>query len=112
MSSTSLRDGRSLLRGTCTVPDLARLTKGFAIGRNYIRAELTSHAYDSVIVDGDLVIDGDLDTFAQRICRLVVTGSLRVAGLYRDYDDPETAVFVLGDFVAGRAITSGALAVA
>jgi hypothetical protein len=104
--------GRSLRAGQCTVAELAALTKGFAIGRNYISDELASYANDSVIVDGDLVIDGDLDTFALGVCRLVVTGALRVRGLYRDYDDPQTAVFVLGDFEAGRAITSGALAVA
>jgi hypothetical protein len=101
-----------LLAEQCTVAELSALTQGFKSGPDYIDDELTDYAYDSVIVDGDLVIDGDLNTFKAGLCRLVVTGSLRVAGLYHDYSDPETAVFVLGDFEAGRVITSGALAVA
>jgi hypothetical protein len=108
---TSLR-GRSLRAGQCTVAELATLTEGFAIGRDYISDELPTLAHDSVLVDGDLVIHGNLDTLTLGVCRLVVTGSLRVGGLYRDHHDPQTAVFVLGDFEAGRAITGGALAVA
>jgi hypothetical protein len=40
-----------------------------------------------------------------------VCGSLEVGGLYRDYDNPATAVYVLGEMTAARAITNGTLGV-
>jgi len=104
--------GRSLLAGETTVDELRKLTKKFGFAKHYITDELTSYVNDSVIVDGNLTIDGDFDTYANQLCRLVVTGDLKVNGLYQDHDDPQTAVFVLGDFEATNAITAGALGVA
>lgn len=112
MADTPKKLGRSLLAEETTVDEIRTLTKAFTVAKHYIHDEMTGYAYDSVVVDGDLTIDGDLDTFAHGICRLVVTGNLTVAGTYGDYDDPETAVFVLGDFEARNAITNGALCVA
>jgi hypothetical protein len=103
--------GRALLAGECSVAELRKLTKGFKTAQHYISDEMVSYVYDSVVVDGDLEIDR-LDTFEHKLCCLVVTGNLRVANLYCDYDDPQTAVFVLGDLEAGSAITNGALCVA
>lgn len=105
------RLGRSLLAGDVTIAELRTLTKRFETAKHYIRDELATWANDSIVVDGDLRIAGDFDTAAHGLCRLVVTGSLRVSGLYRDHDDPETAVFVLGNLEAQRAITNGALCV-
>jgi hypothetical protein len=104
--------GRSLLAEEVTVAELKKLTKPFKTAKHYIHDELTTYVYDSVVVDGDLSIKGDFNTFEHNLCRLVVTGSLKVSGLYLDFDDPQTAVFVLGDFEAKRVITTGALCVA
>ncbi len=103
--------GRSLLAGETTIDEIRKLTKSFKTAKHYIRDDMAGYAYDSVVVDGDLVIDGDFATFDHSLCRLVVTGSLKVSGTYRDCDDPETAVFVLGDLEAKNAITNGALCV-
>jgi hypothetical protein len=105
------RLGRSLLAGETTVDEIRDLTKPFKDAKHYINDEMTGYATDSVVVEGDLTLD-ELDTFAHNICCLVVTGSLHVTGVYGDYDYPETAVFVLGDFHAKNAITNGALFVA
>jgi hypothetical protein len=104
--------GRSLLAGATTVDELRKLTRRFRFAKHYFSDELTSYVNDSVVVDGDLTIAGDFDTCARGICRLVVTGNLKVSGVYQDHDDPQTAVFVLGDLEATNAITAGALGVA
>lgn len=108
----TIANARSLAAGRVTIDELRTLTKPFTIAKHYVGDALKTYAYDTLVVDGDLVIDGDFDMFAHKLCCMVVTGSLRVGGFYRDHDDPQTAVFVLGDFEATRAITAGALAVA
>jgi hypothetical protein len=103
--------GRSLRAGETSIAEVRALAAPFGAAKHYLTDATASYAYDTVVVDGDLEITGDLDTLAHELCNLVVTGSLRVSGLYRDYDDPQTAVFVLGDMTADRVITSGALCV-
>jgi len=104
--------GRSLIRGETTADELRTLAAMFADAAPLLSDDmLRGSAYDSVVIDGDLVLPA-LDTFAANVCNLVVRGNLTVEGLYADYDDPATGVFVLGDFRAKNVDTSGTLAVA
>ena len=103
---------RSLRAGETSVDELRALTKAFGAAEAHFEGDPTEWAYDSVVVDGDLVIEGNLSTFERGWATLVVTGSLHVTGHFRDCDDPATAVFVLGAMRAERVVTSGALCVA
>jgi hypothetical protein len=106
------RLGRSLRAGDVEQGELRGLTACFRTAKPLFKADMSTLSYDTVVVDHDLVIRGDFDTAAHKLCRLIVRGSLRVSGLYRDHDDPSTGVFVLGNMEAGRVITNGTLAVA
>jgi hypothetical protein len=105
--------GRSLLSGDVTLGEIQRLTKPFGDQAEALFDEgsMEGSEYDVLVVDGPLHIEGDFDTFQHKLCGLVVVGDFTVDGVYLDYDDPATGVFVLGNMKAGRVITTGALGV-
>jgi hypothetical protein len=64
------------------------------------------------IVDGDLVVEGDLDLDDEELAVLVVCGDLTVGGLFRDAcDDGPTVTVVLGTLRARDVVTAGLLEV-
>lgn len=111
--TTKPKLGRSWQAEEVTIEEIRALTEGFADAAPLFEDDMVDGAvYDIVVVDGDLHVDGDLDTFKHGLMGLVVRGSLRVEGLYEDTDDPACGVFVLGDMTARRVITTGTLGVA
>lgn len=110
-------NGRSVRRGETTAEELAELTADFNQGppllEEYLdEGVLESHDFDYLVVDGDLVVDGNFDMEAAGLCFLVVKGNLIVEGCYSDqYDHPATGVFVLGNLRARDVSTHGALGV-
>jgi len=73
--------------------------------------QIADYTTEVFVVDGDLDLPGDLDLFAEGAYLLVVLGNLSVGGVYRDYDDPESFLFVTGDMRARDVITAGWLEV-
>jgi hypothetical protein len=108
----SHRLGRSWLAGEATIEEIRSLTRSFEGAEPLFDDDLLiESAYDIVVVDGDLDIDGDLETFKHNLIGLIVRGNLTVGGLYSDTDDPATGVFVLGDMTCARMVTTGELGV-
>ncbi len=105
MSKANALPGRSLKRGEVTAEELRNLTKDFEVPEHLLDVGVND---DAVVVEGDLVVP-TLDTFANGVTVLVVTGDLRVEGTYLDYDDPATGVFVLWSLFAKNVSTAGAL---
>jgi hypothetical protein len=104
--------GRSWLAGEVTLEEIRKLTKGYENAAPLFDDELLQGSiYDIVVADGDLRVDGDLDTFKHKLIGLVVKGNLTVTGLFTDTDDPACGVFVAGDMTAARIITTGELGV-
>lgn len=109
----SAKLGRSYLAGEVTLDEIRSLTKKFTEAAPLFTDEMMDGSeYDVQVVDGDLHVSGDLNTFAHKLVGLVVCGRLTVDGLYTDTDDPACGVFVLGDMQAARVITTGSLGVA
>lgn len=105
--------GRSWQAEEVTIEEIRELTARFGDAAPLFEDDMVDGAdYDIVVVDGDLHVDGDLDTFERGLMGLVVRGSLTVEGLFADTDDPACGVFVLGDMRARRVITTGTLGVA
>jgi hypothetical protein len=104
--------GRSLRLGETSTAELAELTGGMRWSTCFA-TELWSRPsdYDVIVVDGDLELAGDLRMFDRGLRGLVIRGALRVEALYCDEDDPAIGVFVLGDLIAARIDTVGALCV-
>src|ERR1041385_2596528 len=109
---TTAIDGRSFLRGELTRDEILAVTAQFESSRYLFQDHMSDWAYDVILVQGDLEIDGRLEMFNRKLAGLVVTGNLVVRGYYGDGDDPESGVFVLGDMAAENVVTSGWLNVA
>jgi hypothetical protein len=104
--------GRSWLAGEATIEEIRSLTDSFEGAEPLFEDDLLiGSVYDIVVADGDLHVEGDLETFKQNLIGLVVRGNLTVGGLYSDTDDPAAGVFVLGDMKCARMVTTGELGV-
>lgn len=104
--------GRSVLNGEVERDELLALTSRFEAAESMFIEDIDSWAYDTRLVEGDLIVDGPLHLFKERVAGLVVTGRLVVRGLYTDTDDPMSGTFVLGDMEAANVLTAGTLNVA
>lgn len=104
--------GRSVLNQEVEHDELLALTARFAAAKSMFTDDIYSWVYDTRLVEGDLVVDGPLSLFGERVAALVVTGRLVVRGLYSDTDDPASGTFVLGDMEAADVLTAGTLNVA
>jgi hypothetical protein len=103
---------RSWLRKEITLDEIRKLTKPWKDAAPLFDDDMMDGSiYDVHVVDGDLHVKGDLRTFKQKLCGLVVTGDLIVDGLYAETDDPACGVFVHGNMKAARVVTTGTLGV-
>lgn len=105
--------GRSFLKGEVKLAEIHALTKEFKDAAHLFAEDMMEEDgdYDVQVVDGDLHVKGDLETFEHGLCGLIVKGNLVVDGLFAETDDPATGVFVLGNLTAARVVTNGTLGV-
>lgn len=103
--------GRSWKKKQLSLETFAKLLKSFGGSDLFDEDAMDGSLYDIVVVDGDLRLDGDLITFKEKLCGLMVLGDLVVDGRYEDSGDPNTGVFVQGNLRAKSVITSGELVV-
>ncbi len=74
--------------------------------------DLDDYEGTKLVVDGDLVVDGNLDLGTDDVSVLIVRGNLVVEGYFRDRsDDGPTLTVIQGDLRAKNAITAGLLEV-
>jgi len=111
-----ITNARWLKRGQVSLDEVRSLVEAFH-DQSKIKpllgalGEIAEYDSDVAVVDGDLAVDGDLDTHKDGIYLLVVKGDLRVTGCIHDYDDPESFLVVHGSARAGAVITAGWLEV-
>lgn len=102
---------RSLKRGSLSHRELVELASKRRQTQVPAVVLTAPDAYDALVYDGDLEVDGDLSTREIKATRLFVTGDLSVAGTFSDTDDPETYTVVFGDMKARDVLTNGWLEV-
>lgn len=122
---TRVPAARSFRQGQVAVDELVELVRGFRDDR--VRADildqledLESYATDAIVLDGDVVVNGDLDTGDTGFSEdgdtegtlLIIKGDLTVQGLYRDAcNDAPDFVLIKGSLRAHDVVTASFLEV-
>jgi hypothetical protein len=108
-----MKTSKSFKKGTISMEEIHELADISKIG--YLQKSIASlkerdaTIYDLLVHEGDLIIDGGLNTFKSGFTLLIVKGNLRVKGLYIDSDHPETILIVQGNMFAKNIFTRGYL---
>jgi hypothetical protein len=104
--------GLSYLRGELDEKKISTFLKTLSTQSDLFGEEqMDGSLYDVLVIEGDLVVSGNLILEQEKLCGLIVLGNLIVAGHYEDSMDPVTGVYVKGSLSAKSAITAGELVV-
>lgn len=109
-----LENCKSYKKGTLSFGELLPLVKQSK--QEFIPELITEQAarrssYDTLLHKGDLIIQGEMDTYTSGFNFLLVQGNLEIQGLFESYNDPHAFVIVMGDMKAQNIINAGYLEV-
>lgn len=110
-----LLNTKSVLKQEITPEEIKALITTFPLkDPGIVHAHLDGIAHfeeDTIVCEGDLIIEGNFDMYESGICNLIVTGDLIVNGTLEHFDDPSTLILVGNNLKVENLITAGTLIV-